>query len=124
MDGYVATPNVIPAVDVTSETSDATIDIYYQTNPGTNQPGENQPTNGSSSNSGNVTQTNTTTNNANNRLSNTSLSYLDINSQKQPQSQQLPQTGNDSSVITSLVGLMFASLTSLLGISRLNRKRS
>ena len=124
VDGYVATPNVIPAVDVTSETSNATIDIYYQTNPGTNQPGENHPTNGSSSNSGNVNQTNTTTNNANNRLSNTSLSHLDINSQKQPQSQQLPQTGNDSSVITSLVGLMFASLTSLLGISRLSRKRS
>lgn len=122
VDGYVATPNVIPAVDVTSETSNVTIDVYYQTNPGTNQPGENQPTNGSSSNSGNVTQANTTTNNATNRLSNTSLSYLGINSQKQ--SQQLPQTGNDSSVITSLVGLMFASLTSLLGISRLNRKRS
>ena len=105
VDGYTALPTSVDEVKVNSDTLDAVVDIYYRADVPVLPATPVAPTDPS-------TPTINVKNNISNELS-SSLKVKDEVDTTTDSQEKLPQTGNKSSVIYSIFGLI---LTSLLGV--------
>ena len=105
VDGYTALPTSVDEVKVNSDTLDAVVDIYYRADVPVLPTTPVAPTDPS-------TPTINVKNNLSNELS-SSLKVKDEVDTTTDSQEKLPQTGNKSSVIYSIFGLI---LTSLLGV--------
>ena len=105
VDGYTALPTSVDEVKVNSDTLDAVVDIYYRADVPVLPATPVDPTDPS-------TPTINVKNNISNELS-SSLKVKDEVDTTTDSQEKLPQTGNKSSVIYSIFGLI---LTSLLGV--------
>ena len=105
VDGYTALPTSVDEVKVNSDTLDAVVDIYYRADVLVLPATPVAPTDPS-------TPTINVKNNISNELS-SSLKVKDEVDITTDSQEKLPQTGNKSSVIYSIFGLI---LTSLLGV--------
>ena len=111
VDGYTALPTSVDEVKVNSDTLDAVVDIYYRADVPVLPATPVDPTDPS-------TPTINVKNNISNELS-SSLKVKDEVDTTTDSQEKLPQTGNKSSVIYSIFGLI---LTSLLGVWAIVRK--
>ena len=117
VDGYTALPTSVDEVKVNSDTLDAVVDIYYRADVPVLPATPVTPTDPSTPTTPvDPTDPSTPTINVKNNISNELSSSLKVKDEVDATTdsqEKLPQTGNKSSVIYSIFGLI---LTSLLGV--------
>ncbi|MDM8206250.1 LPXTG cell wall anchor domain-containing protein, partial [Ligilactobacillus salivarius] len=117
-EGYTAIPGAVDEVEVTSESLDAVVDIYYRADEPVIVEESEEVTNDPTPETSTTSPTPKNITNAKGKTATPELKNMDTKSKVFQN--KLPQTGNKVETIYSIIGLL---LTSILGVWEIIRKR-
>ena len=117
-EGYTAIPGTVDEVEVTSESLDAVVDIYYRADEPAIVEESEEVTDDPTPETSTTSPTPKNITNAKGKTATPELKNMDTKSKAFQN--KLPQTGNKAGAIYSIIGLL---LTSILGVWEIIRKR-
>ncbi|WP_338419665.1 LPXTG cell wall anchor domain-containing protein [Ligilactobacillus salivarius] len=117
-EGYTAIPGTVDEVEVTSESLDAVVDIYYRADEPAIVEESEEVTDDPTPETSTTSPTPKNITNAKGKTATPELKNMDTKSKAFQN--KLPQTGNKAGTIYSIIGLL---LTSILGVWEIIRKR-